>query len=59
MLNVSKRFRRCIFKKLIRREGSGVQDDSEDLQHGNGGGFLFCFVSLNRKRNPVYGIPEP
>ena len=44
MLNVSRRFRRCIIQKLIRREGSGIQDDSEDLQNGNGGGLL-CFVS--------------
>ena len=43
MLNVSRRFRRCIIQMLIRREGGGIQDDSEDLQHGNGGGLL-CFV---------------
>lgn len=45
MLNVLKRFRRGIIQMLIRREGSGIQDDSEDLQHGNGGGLrFFSFV---------------
>ena len=42
MLNVLRRFRRGIIQQLIRREGSGIQDDSEDHQHGNGGGLFFA-----------------